>query len=111
MYLAKSDGTLPSQLFLNTGAVTGFLSPYFSPDGAYVTTHDATTLTFERLANHSIIAAPSSLRWPAWTSTPGYAVLDEAWDSNTHPVLLNVETGAQVYLQINSREYVWANAA
>jgi hypothetical protein len=111
MYIANSDGSAPSRLFLDTGAVAGFLSPYFSPDGAYITTEEATALEFERLASGAVIAAPANFRFPQWTTAPGYVILNDEWDYNLHPVLVNIETGAQVRLQINSRDYVWANAA
>ena len=112
--LATSDGSAPSELFPGAASVSGFLSPSFSPDGAYITTLDASRLAFERLGSRTVVSAPDSYRFPEWTATPGYVVLyDESpsGDYQQHPVLYNIETGAQLRLQAGSFHYVWASTA
>jgi hypothetical protein len=114
LYLAGSDGTSPVKLFPNAPVGYGFVTPSFSPDGRYITELDASTYSFERLADGKVFTAPTGYRFPEWIQKTGYVILyadPVSGDYRSRPVLYNVETGAKTPLHIGSSRYVWEPAA
>lgn len=114
LYLASSDGASPVKLFPSAPVGYGFVTPSFSPDGRYITELDASTYSFQRLADGKVFTAPMGYRFPEWTQISGYVILyvdPVSGDYRSRPVLYNVETGAKSPLQVGSYRYVWGPAA